>query len=214
MSLLVADGRVARRHASITQCRRGSTIVEFALIAPVLLLVLLGMLDVGQNLYMISALQGVVQKAARDSTLENFSTAAGEATLDARVTQQVQLLVANANVTPTRRYYKTYAAAAARQAEAWTDTDHDGTCDNGETYTDANGNGVWDADGGNGGGSTPGGGAQDRTIYTVAVSYPRLFPMTRLIGLPPIVNLSATTVLANQPYTTQAIYTPTTGTCV
>jgi hypothetical protein len=160
-----------------------------------------GLFDALFNLYMVSTLQGVVQKAARDSTLQSYNTPTGEATLDAAVTAQIHTLLPSATVPPpTRISYRTYADAAAKKAEPWTDTDHDGTCDNGEPYTDINSNGTWDADGGN----DAGGGAKDKTIYTVTVSYPRLFPVARLIGLPSNVTLTATTVLQNQPYDDQS----------
>ncbi|WP_019833634.1 TadE/TadG family type IV pilus assembly protein [Sphingomonas sp. PR090111-T3T-6A] len=178
----------------------GVTAIEFALAAPVLFLLLFGLFDALFNLYMVSTLQGVVQKAARDSTLQDYSTPTGQATLDAAVTAQVHRLLPSANVpTPTRQSFHTYADAAAQKAEPWTDTDHDGTCDNGEPYTDLNSNGSWDSNGAN----TGSGGAKDRTIYTVTVTYPRLFPLAKMIGLSSTVTLKATTVLENQPYADQ-----------
>ena len=44
------------------------------------------------------------------------------------------------------------------------------------------------------------GGAKDVVVYSVTVTYPRLFPVAKLIGLSENVKLNATTVLANQPY--------------
>lgn len=178
----------------------GVTAIEFALAAPVLILLIFGLFDALFNLYMVSTLQGVVQKAARDSTLQGYSTAAGEAALDANVTAQIHRLLPSATVpTPTRQSFHTYADASSQKAEPWTDTDHDGTCDHGEPYTDLNSNGGWDPNGAN----TGGGGAKDRTIYTVTVSYPRLFPLAKMIGLSSTVTLTATTVLENQPYADQ-----------
>lgn len=182
---------------------RGVTIVEFAMVLPVLLLLLMGLFDITYNLYMVSTLQGIVQKAARDSTLQSSDPAAADAALDAMVTNQVHALYPSATVTPTRRFYRTYAEAAAKQAEPWSDTDHDGTCDHGEPFTDNNNNGVWDADGGNQGQ----GGAKDRTVYTVTVTYPHMFPIAKTMGWSNTVKLAATTVLANQPYADQGVYT-------
>src|SRR3546814_7855992 len=54
----------------------GNTIVEFAFVGPVLVLLLMGTLDVGHTLYMQAVLQGVMQKAARDSALESGSATA------------------------------------------------------------------------------------------------------------------------------------------
>ncbi|MGE4411843.1 MAG: TadE/TadG family type IV pilus assembly protein, partial [Sphingobium sp.] len=54
----------------IRRDERAATLIEFAFVAPVLCILLLGAFDVGHTLYMTSVLQGVVQKAARDSGLE------------------------------------------------------------------------------------------------------------------------------------------------
>lgn len=201
-------------------CRRGNTLVEFALVAPVLMLMIVGLLDVGYTAYVKSALQGAVQKAARDASLQDNATVAAATALDLKVTQQLQAL-GRSMPTPTftRRFYRDYSAATVRQTEPISDTNGDGRCTvglppplgNGETYTDRNGNGVFDADGGDAGS----GGAQDRTIYTVSVSYPRPFPIFGFLNVPNTLTLSATTILANQPYADQGSYTsnPATRPC-
>ena len=210
MTLHQHRARSNRVSTRILRDHKGSTIIEFAIVVPVLLLLIIGLFDISYNLYMISALQGIVQKAARDSTLQSANPTAADAALDTMVTNQVHALYPSATVTPTRRFYRTYAEASAKQAEAWTDTDHDGTCDHGEPFTDTNNNGAWDADGGNGGQ----GGAKDRTVYTVTVTYPRMFPIAKAMGWPKTVTLAATTLLANQPYADQGVYTtPATLNC-
>jgi Flp pilus assembly protein TadG len=189
---------------------RGVAALEFAIVAPVLLLLLMGLFDLGHVVYVKSQLTGLMQKAARDSTLQDQSTLAGQTALDNDLISQIKLLAPGAKVVTTRRFYRNYNDAAARVPEVWGDTDNDKKCDNNESYTDLNGNGVWDADGGDGGStsSTPGGGAQDRTIYTVNVSYTRLFPFWRLVGMSSQGELSSTTLLANQPYSEQSSYSP------
>jgi Flp pilus assembly protein TadG len=195
-----------RRILRVGEEQSGVTIVEFGLLAPVLIVMLLGMFDVAHTLYVQAALQGVVQKTARDSTIQNNNTAAGQAALDATITAQVKKIDNVAVVTPTRLYYKDYADAA-RTYEPFSDANGDGKCDNNESYTDENGNGVWDAQLG-----TSAGGAQDKTLYTVTVTYPRMFPMAKLIGLSPTVTLTAKTVLAVQPYADQVTYSSTPAT--
>lgn len=185
---------------AILQDEAGLTVVEFGLLAPVFLILMMGMFNVAHTLYMKAALEGAVQKAARDATIQSNNSATAEAALDANVISQVKNLENAATVTPTRLYYKDYADAA-RQYEPFSDGNGDGRCDNNESYTDENGNGQWDAQLG-----TNTGGAQDKTLYTVTVSYPSLFPVARLIGLPSRVTLVASTVLAVQPYADQATY--------
>lgn len=196
-----------RRCLPLLRDKRGMSVVEFGLIAPVFLILLLGTLDLGHTLYMQSVLQGVMQKVARDATLENQSTTA----LETQVRTKVQTLATNATVTLVPRYFKNYTKAAQATAETFTDTNGNGRCDANEPYIDSNFNSSWDADGGNAGQ----GGAKDTVVLTASVSYPRLFPIYRFIGMGSTVNLQATTVLVNQPYGDQAQYgsSPPTRNC-
>jgi hypothetical protein len=96
------------------------------------------------------------------------------------------------------------------QPEDYNDVDGDGSCNNGEPFEDLNNNGNWDADRGTAGQ----GGARDAVLYNVTISYPRLFPVARLIpGQSDTFTMTATTVLRNQPYGLQNETTPTTGNC-
>ena len=47
------------------------------------------------------------------------------------------------------------------------------------------------------------GGARDAVLYTVTVSYPRAFPVMKLLGFSNTVTARARTVLRNQPYGAQ-----------
>jgi len=174
---------------------RGATIVEFALIAPALLVVLLGLFDIGFNIYVASVMDGATQKAARASTIEGAETQG--LAIDDAVRTAVHRVIPSATLTFERRSYADYSDI--HQPEDFTDVDGDGACDNGEPFEDVNGNGVWDSDRGVDGM----GGARDAVLYTVDVSYPRVFPLMHLIGLPAIVTNQTQTVLRNQPYGTQ-----------
>lgn len=193
-----------RRLAAIGSDSRGATLVEFAFVAPVLGLVLLGAFDVAHTLYMRGVLQGVVQKVARDSSLESGTEAEQQAKLDGRVSKQVKQLAKDAEITFTRRFYRTFSEAAAARAEIWTDLDDDGICNNSEPYEDANHNNTWDRDGGNAGQ----GGAKDATVYTVTVTHQRFFPIYNIIGGSNTTTIRASTVLRNQPYSDQGTYDP------
>jgi hypothetical protein len=82
------------------------------------------------------------------------------------------------------------------EREEYTDLNNNGRCDAGEPYEDANNNSTWDTYRG----ASGIGAARDVMLYTTNVTYPRLFPMYGLIGLPNSVTLSATTVLRRQPF--------------
>lgn len=201
---------MSKRVNNLPRDERGAALVEFAIIAPVMSLLLLGALDIGHSLYMRSVLQGIVQKTARDSALETGTDSTTQAAIDAKVSAQVRALANNATMTFSRRFYRTFSTAAAARAEAFTDTNGNGTCNGGEPYQDDNGNQVWDPDGGNGGQ----GGAKDKTLYTVSVSYPRFFPVWNLIGGTNTTVIKASTILTNQPYSDQGSYaTPVVRNC-
>lgn len=193
-----------RRLSSLAGARDGVTVVEFAMIAPVFFLLLMGLFEFGHTLYMESALEGALQKAARDSTLEANTADERIALIDQSVRDQVKLLNKKADPDIKRRFYRTFSDAAAARAEDWDDTNDNKTCDNGELYEDANHNNVWDADGGDEGQ----GGAKDATVVTVTVTYPPMFPLKKLLGIDnnDDTRIVARTVLKNQPYTSQGSY--------
>ena len=181
----------------------GATIVEFALIAPTLLLMLIGMFDISYNIYSTTLLQGSVQKAARSSTLEGASDRA----IDARVRSVVRDLVPDAKIAFARRSYAQYSDVG--RAEDFEDIDGNGRCNAGEAFEDANGNAYWDDERGADGM----GGARDAVLYTVDVEYPRAFPLAAMIGISPVHRTRATTILRNQPFDGGQATQPTTRYC-
>lgn len=191
-----------RGRGRLLRDRRGVTVVEFAFVLPVMLVLMMGMMELGYQAYVQSVITGAVQKAGRDSGIQG----ATPASIDARVLAQVQAVAPGAAFAagyPTRRSYTSFSAVAP---EPFVDTNGNGVRDPGECYTDVNGNGQWDADAGRAGQ----GGPNDVTVYTAAITYGRLFPVTRLFGWPGTATLSATTTLMNQPYATQNIPSPAT----
>ena len=192
---------------ALLRSRDGVSAVEFALISPALFLTLFGLFDLSYNMYTAEMLQGAIQKAARDSTIEG---AAGSASaLDGTVSRAVHAIAPNATLTFARSYYANFTDSA--RPEDYTDVDGNGTCDNGEPYEDANGNGAWDALGGKAGF----GGARDAVLYSVTVNYKRAFPIASFIpGQSDDFTLVANTVLRNQPYGQQDTPpAPTIGKC-
>lgn len=180
----------------------GISVTEFGLISPAIIVMLLGTMDAGHTLYMRTVVDGTIQDVARDSALEDGQILAKQEAVDQRIRRQIQKLNKNANVGITRRYYRNFTQASEAEAEEFTDTNSNSTCDNGEPFIDANLNDSWDADGADEGQ----GQAKDVAIVTVTVTYDRLLPMANLIGLPEQVTIGANTVLANQPWAEQQQY--------
>lgn len=173
----------------------GVTIVEFALVAPVLLLMLVGMLDFGLQMYARAIVDGAMQEAGRDSSLEPGGPTADQ--MDTEVRGRINDLLPSANVTFTRRNYEDYSEVGV--AEDFTDSNSDGVCNDNEPFEDMNGNGQWDADQGRDGR----GGASDAVLYESQTSYGRLFPIDKFMNVSPDVVIESTTILRNQPYSDQ-----------
>jgi hypothetical protein len=171
---------------------QGNAIVEFALTAPLFLLVVMGIFDFTWQIYAMNTLQGVVNNSARAATLEG--NALNQTVLDNMVENQVLNVFPQGDVSFKRKAYDSYSEVG--DPEAFTDQNGNGRYDSGECFEDVNGNGNWDADRGQNGN----GGAEDVVVYTATVKVTRVLPIWKMLGQSQQVSLNATTVLRNQPY--------------
>lgn len=185
--------------------RKGVTLVEFGFVGPVLILMIMGIFDMAHTQYTNSMINGAMQKAGRDLTLE--TAGAQQTSIDEEVRQQV-LRVVPSTATVEFEKLSHFDFSDIGESEEYDDANNDGTCNDGEVYVDANGNNQWDANRGRDGI----GGARDAVLYTAVVRYPRLFPMYGLVGMNNEVTLRASTVLRNQPFDEQDRSTET-GNC-
>ncbi|WP_298466564.1 TadE/TadG family type IV pilus assembly protein [uncultured Erythrobacter sp.] len=174
----------------------GATLTEFGLVAPILILMLMGIFDMAHSQYTAAQINGAMQKAGRDLTLESAGSQQG--TIDQRVIDQVKTVVPN-NATVTLEKLSHFDFSDVGEAEDFTDNNGDLICNDGEPFEDSNGNGQWDANRG----SSGVGGARDAVLYKATVEWPRLFPVAGLIGMSDNMTLTSSTVLRNQPYDQQ-----------
>jgi hypothetical protein len=181
-----------QRARDLGRHQRGVAAVEYAITAPLFLLLLMGVFDFSWQFYAKQVLQGAVAKAARDSTLE--SNAGNQTALDAKVRREVQKVFFNAEVTFTRKVYDSFDQVG--KPEAFKDKNGNNRYDSGECFEDYNGNGSWDADRGKNGN----GGADDVVLYTASMEFKRILPVWKMLGQPQSMTLSQSTVLRNQPY--------------
>ncbi|WP_404480834.1 TadE/TadG family type IV pilus assembly protein [Novosphingobium sp. BL-52-GroH] len=198
--------RPARLRALLRHCRtdrRGATAIEFAVSAPVLIILLMGIYDMGHMAYLNAVLHGAVNQVARADTLEVADTTKA----DAYVTDLVKGVAPGATVVTKRVSY--YDFADVKRPESWNDKNSNGTCDNSETYTDENKNGKWDTDVG----TSDNGGASDVTLYTVTVTYTPVFVIPFMSKAKNARTLTASAVKMNQPYALQEKYGSAVGTC-
>jgi len=195
----------ARLLRQLASDRSGATLTEFAFVAPVLILMVMGIFDMAHSQYTNALINGAMQKAGRDMTLETAGSQ--QTSIDENVRNEV-LKVTPSTATVTFEKLSHYDFTDIGEPEEFDDDNNDGICNDNEVYVDANGNNQWDSDRGRSGI----GGARDAVLYTAIVSYPRLFPMYGLAGMPQNVTLRASTVLRNQPFDEQDRSTVT-GNC-
>lgn len=193
----------AHRAKSLMSGTQGIAATEFALVAPVFLLLLMGIFDIAHMAYTKSVLHGAVQNAARTSSLETANTQEA----DRKVERAVLTLLPGGRVESTRTSY--YDFSDIGRPEPWNDANGNGVCDNEENFTDQNRNGSWDQDVG----ENNNGGANDVVLYEVTATYRPIFPIPFSTLDDGERQLIASAVKKNQPFATQTEYGSDVGTC-
>ena len=183
--------------------QRGATIVEFAVIAMPMCVLLMGGLELGYNSYVRSTLQGALHDAARVAAVENPILATDGDTVEEQVANMIKETVAhvapNAVVDVEQKSYFEFSSIGEPE-KLMTDNNGNGKYDasDEDCFEDANGNGTFDPDSGKSGTN---GGADDVVLYTAKVSAPRILPLDRLVpGVSEKVEYTLRAAVRNQPY--------------
>lgn len=183
--------------------QRGATIVEFAVIAMPMCVLLMGGLELGYNSYVRSTLQGALHDAARVAAVENPILASEGDTVEEQVANMIKDTVAhvapNAVVDVDQKSYFEFSSIGEPE-KLMTDNNGNGKYDasDEDCFEDANGNGTFDPDSGKSGTN---GGADDVVLYTAKVSAPRILPLDRLVpGISEKVEYTLRAAVRNQPY--------------
>ena len=192
-------GGAGRRRSSLRSNARGATIVEFAFVAPILVLTLLGLFDLGYKSYVSSVLQGALHDAARMATVGDKTTAQ----IDAAVNARLQAFSRGATIAIVKKSYSDFTGVKVAE-KITSDTVPMNTYNSTDCYEDYNGNGVYDTDRGKSGL----GASEDVVNYDITITYPRLFPLTGLMGLPANDSVRGSTVLRNQPFGARSTSVP------
>ena len=199
------EGRLARLRG-LRRDSNGIAITEFGFVAPVFLLILMGIFDQGFAMYIQAALQGATQEGARRASLENTLWSDIEADVNRKVRNVVPSSDPSTEISFTLdpAYYQNYNEIGI--PEDFTDIARgtppvkNGVYDPDECFVDRNANKQWDADVGLAGR----GGAQDVVSIKASLTYKRIFPFWKMMGQPQNQVLTATTFLRNQPFSAQA----------
>ena len=184
---------------------RGVTVVEFAIVALPLSMLLMGGFDLGHQSYIRAVMQGALNDAARKASVQDPSFTAKGSTTEERVTNtikdQLQAITPGATISVTMSNYYDFSGIGNPE-KLMTDVNGNGQydADDGDCFSDLNGNGKYDTDTGRDGI----GGANDVVFYEAHIVMPRLLPVAQLLGFSPDYDMTVATAVRNQPYGTQA----------
>lgn len=187
------------RQKARTLARRcdGVSALEFGFAAPVAILAIIGIIELGTMMFVNSLVEGALREAARFgitgyapegmSREERILEIVGERTIG---------LVDMETATVTQHIYPGFGEVGA--PEPFEDSNPvNGSYDPGESFQDINGNGVWDADMGIAGAGGPG----DVVLYTIEVDWPSLTSLfASVMGENGRIRMAASVAVRNEPF--------------
>ncbi len=182
-------------------CQDGATAVEFALISPILFLLVMGIVESGLIMSAQNTLESatyVASRTGRTGFVETGKTQ--EETIMDTLKERASLFLDTnyVSIDAMTVATKTYAGFDdINEPEPFVDANGNGVRDNGENFTDINCNGQWDEDRAGSGF----GGSGEIVVYTVTYPWPLFTPLVgEFIGTDGIVTLTSRAVVKNEPY--------------
>ncbi|AEG48251.1 hypothetical protein Sphch_0556 [Sphingobium chlorophenolicum L-1] len=187
-------------HHRLAADQRGASVPEFAMILMPLCLILFGGLEMGYQIYVRSVTLGALERASRLSTIQTVNSTAVEADIEATIKR----IVPSATISTSKSSFYQYSNINAME-RLTKDVNNNGTLDSGDCWEDVDNNGSRNV-------ATTGlngiGGADDIVRYNTVVTYNRILPLYRFIGIGNTATLTASTMMRRQPYEVQTIPTP------
>jgi Flp pilus assembly protein TadG len=176
---------------------RGIAAVEFAIIAPVLILFICGFMEYAHVAAARTTLEAATMRAARAvaaTKCPNQRPAVMQAVIQNAMANTRRVQGTEINIV-TKAYSSQFSDIG--EPEPFNDANRNGRRDPNEVYTDVNGNGQWDADMGTSGSI---GGAGDVVSYTASVQVVPLFGfINRRFANSRAYRIEASTVIRNEP---------------
>jgi hypothetical protein len=190
--MTVMGGKAMKRWLS----RKGTTALEFALVAPLVILAAVAIVEFGYIMTVQNLLELSARKASRGGVTGETPTdgMTREEMLRAIVRETGLGLIDPARVTIGITAYDGFEKIG--QPESCMDLNGNGVCDPSEPYTDANGNGRWDKDQGK---ASAGSGGQV-VIYTLSYTDVPLTGMVAALMAASPMTYSARVVVRNEPF--------------
>lgn len=177
----------------------GVTLVEFALVAPVMFLLIGALLELGYVAFARSTLESAILDASRRARVAECPGEAA-ALIEAEVIDRMAVVISHDGAPPeftVRSYGNEFGNVG--NPEPFNDLDASGSFDPGEPYTDINGNGRWDEDMGKDGSyGSFGEVVQFTATFEVASLLP--FVAARINGNEGFYPIAAETVVRNEPF--------------
>jgi Flp pilus assembly protein TadG len=174
----------------------GVSALEFAIVAPVFMLLLFGIIEFALIMMVYNVMEGATAISSRLG--KTGYTATGitrQQTIINAITDRAGSLIDPQQLTVSTKFYKQFDQI--NDPEPYTDANGNGSYDAGETYTDINGNSQWDADmGASGYGS-----AGDIVVYQVSYPWKLSVPLiSSLVGTNGVYTITTHAVVKNEPY--------------
>lgn len=192
--------RLSKFCRSLRRDQEGATLLEFAFVAPVFMMLLIGAMDVGYAMYIRAVAAGTLEQAARSGSLEG----ATESQLRGEIRLSMFKILPesarnNSNVLITTKNYSDYSRIDAAE-KIVTDLDSDGVLDVGDCWLDEDLNNQYGVnEGANGIG-----GADDGVYYTVAITMDSFFPLYQFLNRAKSRTITVKTLVINQPFAAQS----------
>lgn len=191
---------------SLANDQRGSSLVEFGLAAPLVVLMIIGTVEFGMILFVSTLMESALRDAARFGITGQVPE--GGTRLEQIIAIVEKRTIGLVDMTDAKIEVKIYPTFGdVGRGESFVDGNGNGAYDAGETFTDENGNGAHDADIGEDGA----GDAGAIVAYRMEYAWPLRTPMAGLlIGEDGKFVLRSAVAVRNEPYD-QAIGAPAPG---
>lgn len=187
--------RINQKTRLLARAEDGITALEFALIAPVFAMLVMGIIEFSLIMFTSAVVESATNTTSR---LGKTGYVAEGTTRQQQIIDTVAARTAGlldpANITITSEVYSNFSQVDQPEPCISPPTPPCGGTV-GVNFTDINGNGVWDADMGQAGLGNPG----DVVVYTVTYPWPIMTPViSAVIGS--TFTITARTVVRNEPY--------------
>ena len=190
--------RIRAKPRMLASCHRGAAAVEFAMLLPVLCVLIMGTLELGYRIYAISVTNGAIRNAARMASTGGYTGAQ----IDDLVTKQIHAFRKDATVQIEKKSYSDFTGVGLPEPVTSGSVESGTYC-----FQDINKNGNWDEDRGKDGL----GGAEDVINYEVTTTYPTLFKFSeKVLKFQASTTVTESTIVSNEPFAAVVKTTPPT----